>query len=504
MALMLTACSPPAQAPRAPSARARRPPRRVVCGKGNGKKATGAPIKLGGTMTLIPGVDFTTIGKIAEAYFKCVNDNGGINGRPIQYTILTEQLDPAQQLSLAKKFVGDGVVGIVGNTSLTECGNTNKYYRSKGYYIIGAGVPGECFSSSNFAAVNMGPRYSNIGAAQALLKRGAKSLVVSSPAAVAEYSNGGPALVAKAAGIPFKGFAENLPLTDTDSIVQKLVQAAGPGGGVVLNYTPESATPLLKSAAKLGLIDKVIWGSSTPAANELVAGENPAFDGKIFVNSEFGLLTNKGADMTLYRQITAKYAPSIPIQSFGQMGFLVGRFVTKALLTVEGPRDEEVVQQRCPRSQEREVGHPLQAVVLRQRAAVPHPEQHGHHGYLRQRQAQAGRRLLPDPGGRSAAEADPRLGEEVQAEHREVARSARSRCRGRLLLERSRPRRYSAALVTSTFPEIRAIGADRTQRDIGAECIASSASRSSASTGSSSSRTSCSASPSAGCTRCRA
>ncbi len=307
-----------------------------VCGLGNGKKATGAPIKLGGTMTQIPGVDFTTVGKIAEAYFKCVNDNGGINGRRIQYTILTEQLDPAQQLSLAKKFVGDGVVGIVGNTSLTECGNTNKYYRSKGYYIIGAGVPGECFSSSNFAAVNMGPRYSNIGATQAILKRGAKSVVVSSPAAVAEYSNGGPALVANAAGVPFKGFAENLPLTDTDSIVQKLVQAAGSGGGVILNYTPESATPLLKSAAKLGLIDKVVWGSSTPAANELVAGENPAFDGKIFVNSEFGLLTNKGADMTLYRQITAKYAPSIPIQSFGQMGFLVGRFVTKALLTSKG------------------------------------------------------------------------------------------------------------------------------------------------------------------------
>src|SRR5947209_1314786 len=51
------------------------------CGLGNGKKATGAPIKLGGIDMLIPGVDFTTIGKVAAAYFKCVNDNGGINGR---------------------------------------------------------------------------------------------------------------------------------------------------------------------------------------------------------------------------------------------------------------------------------------------------------------------------------------------------------------------------------------------------------------------------------------
>src|SRR5438046_323330 len=56
-----------------------------VCGKGTGKKATGAPIKIGGIDMLIPGVDFTTIGKTAKAYFDCVNDNGGINGRPIKY-----------------------------------------------------------------------------------------------------------------------------------------------------------------------------------------------------------------------------------------------------------------------------------------------------------------------------------------------------------------------------------------------------------------------------------
>ena len=54
-----------------------------VCGMGTGKKATGTPIKLGGIDMLIPGVDFTTVGKIAAAYFDCVNDNGGINGHPI-------------------------------------------------------------------------------------------------------------------------------------------------------------------------------------------------------------------------------------------------------------------------------------------------------------------------------------------------------------------------------------------------------------------------------------
>src|SRR6476646_3726023 len=134
-----------------------------VCGKGTGKKATGTPIKLGGIDMLIPGADFTTIGKVADAYFKCVNDNGGINGHPISYTLYNEQLNPAQEASLARKLVeSDKVVGIVGNTSFAECGTNWKYYQSKGFTVIGAGVQAECYSTPTFVESNMGPRYRTI------------------------------------------------------------------------------------------------------------------------------------------------------------------------------------------------------------------------------------------------------------------------------------------------------------------------------------------------------
>ena len=172
-----------------------------VCGLGTGKKATGRPIKLGTINMLIPGVDFTTIAKIADAYFKCVNDNGGIHGRPIQYIQYTEQLNPAQQATLARKLIeSDKVVGIVGNTSFTECGTNWKYYRSKGYTVIGAGVQAECFGTPSIVESNMGPRYSNIGAAQALLKRGAKSLIVASPDTIAAYADGGVLKLAQQRG----------------------------------------------------------------------------------------------------------------------------------------------------------------------------------------------------------------------------------------------------------------------------------------------------------------
>jgi len=48
-----------------------------VCGLGTGKKATGAPIKIGAIATKQPGTDFTDIPNMAKAYFDCENYSGG-------------------------------------------------------------------------------------------------------------------------------------------------------------------------------------------------------------------------------------------------------------------------------------------------------------------------------------------------------------------------------------------------------------------------------------------
>jgi len=309
-----------------------------VCGLGTGKKASGRPIKLGGIDMLIPGVDFTTIGKVAKAYFDCVNDNGGIRGRPISYTLYNEQLNPAQQASLARKLVeSDKVVGVVGNTSFTECGTNWKYYKSKGYTVIGAGVQAECFGVPSIVEVNMGPRYSNEGAAQALVRAGAKSIVVASPSTIAAYADGAAIKVAQAAGIPGKSVPVTVPVTDANTIVQQLYQAAGPGGGIILDFTPDTAPALMKAAEAQGLIDKVKWGSSTPIANTFMAGQFGNWDGKLFINSEFGLLdASQGPDTRLMLAILKKYTKIDP-QAFAQMGFMAGKFATQALLNVKGP-----------------------------------------------------------------------------------------------------------------------------------------------------------------------
>ena len=128
-----------------------------------------------------------------------------------------------------------------------------------------------------------------------------------------------------------------LPVTDANTIVRQLYQAAGEGGGIILDFTPDTAPALMKAAEAQGLIDKVKWGSSTPIANTFMAGQFGKWDGKLFINSEFGLLdASQGPDTRLMLAILKKYTKIAP-QAFAQMGFMGGLFATKALLSVNGP-----------------------------------------------------------------------------------------------------------------------------------------------------------------------
>ena len=309
------------------------------CGAGTGQKATGQPIKLGGIATKQPGTDFSDIPNMAKAYFDCVNDNGGIKGRPIQYLIETEQTDPAQVASLAKKLIGtEKVLGIVGNTSLIECAVNHTYYEQQGYFVVDSGIAPECYSTSNSAAVNMGPRYSIDGATQYLIRQGVKKLVLDqSNVPGTGYNEGGFLLIAKDANIPTQSLKDNVPIQDANSVALKLVQAAGRDGGVVLNFTPPEALKILQAAQQQGLQDRVKWACSTPCNTDFLADAlGSQWNGKLGVNAELNLINANGPDSTLYRAVQAKYAPKLPLGSFTQMGFVEASIVTKALMSVTG------------------------------------------------------------------------------------------------------------------------------------------------------------------------
>jgi len=309
------------------------------CGLDNGEKATGDPVKVGNVSTSVPGIDFSGGPALMAAYFECVNENGGINGRPIELITENDNLKPEDAAAAARKIVeSDKVVAVAGGFSILDCAVNADYYKEKGYYAIVAGVPAECFSSPNFAAANMGPAYSALGATQVIVEKGAKNKIVSMipRTATSAYGNSLVGVYAKEKGLEWENIEIDVPIADPNAAIIDAVNRAGEGGGLILNFTPPEGLKLLKAAEEQGLIDKVVWGSSTPLNdNSVAAALGQAWAGKLNVNAELSLLDDPRPEMELYRQISKDYAPDQPLGSFQQMGFMIGRIVVHTLLEMD-------------------------------------------------------------------------------------------------------------------------------------------------------------------------
>jgi len=313
------------------------------CGTKAGVAATGTPINLGSIVTDQTGTSFADIANMANAYFTCVNANGGINGHPIKYFIEKEQTNATQIASEAKQLVqSDHVVGIVGNTSIIECSVDHTYWESLGYYIIDSGIAPECYSTSHSAAVNMGPRYSSDGAVQyALTQHPSKIVFDQANVPGTTYIAAGPNAIAAAAKVPITDMTATPPVADANSVAISLVDAAGKDGAVVLNFTPPDALAILGAAQKLNIEGNVkLWACSTPCNTDFLATTlGPKWNGKIFVNAELTPPDKTNTPtMNLYKAILKQYGSAVTggIGSFSQFGFVEAELMVKALNSVQG------------------------------------------------------------------------------------------------------------------------------------------------------------------------
>ncbi|HVD14495.1 MAG TPA: ABC transporter substrate-binding protein [Actinomycetota bacterium] len=95
------------------------------CGRSSGDRKAGAAdpgitdssIKLGGSYPFSgPASAYGTIAKGANAYFKFINDQGGVNGRKIEFVTYDDGYEPQRALTNAKKLVEQDKVFALFNT----------------------------------------------------------------------------------------------------------------------------------------------------------------------------------------------------------------------------------------------------------------------------------------------------------------------------------------------------------------------------------------------------
>src|SRR3984957_884573 len=100
----------------------------------NGPGASDTEIKIGNIMPYSgPASAYGIIGKTEAAYFKKINDEGGINGRKINFLFYDDGFSPPKTVEQARKLVeGDevlllfGSLGTAGNSAIQKYMNLKK------------------------------------------------------------------------------------------------------------------------------------------------------------------------------------------------------------------------------------------------------------------------------------------------------------------------------------------------------------------------------------------
>jgi branched-chain amino acid transport system substrate-binding protein len=119
--------------------------------------ASGTPIKVAAIVSETGPAPFTGWANGAEAYFDYVNAHGGVQGHPVQFTIVDDQGSPSNAVALARKEVGAGIVAFVASLSLDDCAVNRQYYQQQNIVSIDIGSDPTCFDSPNTDPVNSGP-----------------------------------------------------------------------------------------------------------------------------------------------------------------------------------------------------------------------------------------------------------------------------------------------------------------------------------------------------------
>jgi ABC-type branched-subunit amino acid transport system substrate-binding protein len=102
--------------------------------KDYGPGVTDAEIKIGNIMPYSgPGSALSMVGRVEEAYFKKINDEGGINGRKINFISYDDALSPPKTMEQARKLVeNDEVFLLFGTIGTAPNVAIQKYLNSKG------------------------------------------------------------------------------------------------------------------------------------------------------------------------------------------------------------------------------------------------------------------------------------------------------------------------------------------------------------------------------------
>jgi branched-chain amino acid transport system substrate-binding protein len=311
-----------------------------ICGMNTGEAATGAPVIVGGIHGNAAPGDFSASTDAAKAYFDCVNANGGINGRPVDYRIENDQWNPEAAAQAAAKLVDDaGAVALVGNGSFMEMAVNAQTYVDKGIMSMASACAiSECHETPNIVSTNQGPLPSNLGATQ----YAQEELGATNVACIAlNIPNNGPwSCKESIALMEARGGTGSMALLNPGApdVNSALLEGIASGADTILLNLPAGlAIAVLKAAEEQDLRDAYIWIAPTPLYDLSVPEAlGDYWDGAVYVNAELAPFSVNGPDAQNFLKVMDAYAnPDDPRDTFAQAGYLSASFFVKRMLEMD-------------------------------------------------------------------------------------------------------------------------------------------------------------------------
>lgn len=270
-----------------------------------------------------------------EAYFKYVNDQGGVHGRKIEWIVENDSYNPQQTVAVVKKLVDrDDVFAIVSTLGTVTNLAVLPFLNQRGVPVINpAGGHLLLNKPKDKNVFGILPLSSEIGesmADYAVTKLGAKRVAIffqndqfgkdQRDGAVEYLKSKGMTPVAEASYVP----------SDVDVSAQVIALRQANPDALILGVIPKHGSLLMKEAQKLGWKPKVV-GHNTMADPVVVDLAGDALEG-IYVNLMTAVDTMDRPAVKQANQILAKYAPKTKPGYYPYLG------MAGAVIFVEGAK----------------------------------------------------------------------------------------------------------------------------------------------------------------------
>ncbi len=280
------------------------------------------------------------MGKGADAWFKHINDTGGINGRMIKYKMVDDKYEPPRTKNIVKRFVErDKCFAIVAPLGSAPTGAVIDYIVNKKVPLVGAGTGSakNVFYKSRYVF----PLYPPYDLEGTDLVRFTKEVFKAKKIAVLYQNDASGKTHLKGIEVGLKKYgvemlvAEGYEPKEVDVSSQVIKMKNSGAEAVICSCAPEPAAKFYTERAKLGWkapVVNVFFGKS-PKVPELAGAE--AVEG-VFFATIFREWDDPAEQIQQARTILAKYYPEEQPDAVHLWGFTGAQVFTEALKRMGG------------------------------------------------------------------------------------------------------------------------------------------------------------------------